>query len=119
MKALQSFLVFFYILDQYYDQCQEEELGGFLGMISPEVWGDGRPADESIFTDWKKIYNPLAINEQDIVKRAYDFLCYYERQFGFKFPKTKQWLITMDNQTIVENAMVKAQEMYKKYNYDD
>ena len=43
MKEMQSFLMFFYILDQCYDQCPENDLGGFLGSISPELWEDGKP----------------------------------------------------------------------------
>lgn len=31
MKIMQSFLTFFYILDQGYSECQEDDLGGFLG----------------------------------------------------------------------------------------
>ena len=36
MRVMQSFLMFFYILDQCYEQCPENDLGGFLGSISPE-----------------------------------------------------------------------------------
>ena len=49
MKIMQSFLIFFYILDQGYSECQEDDLGGFLGVISPELWADGKPMDKSIF----------------------------------------------------------------------
>ena len=42
---------FFYILDQSYGQCKEDDLGGFLGAISPELWGDGQPVDIAIFYD--------------------------------------------------------------------
>ena len=41
MRVMQSFLMFFYILDQCYEQCPENDLGGFLGSISPELWEDG------------------------------------------------------------------------------
>lgn len=30
----------FYILDQCYEQCLENDLGGFLGAIFPELWED-------------------------------------------------------------------------------
>ena len=32
MRVMQSFLMFFYILDQCYEQCPENDLGGFLGQ---------------------------------------------------------------------------------------
>ena len=44
-------LDFFYILDQGYNQCKKDDLGGFLGAISPELWEDGQPADKAIFND--------------------------------------------------------------------
>lgn len=31
MKTMQLFLMFFYILDQCYNQCKEDDLGGFFG----------------------------------------------------------------------------------------
>ncbi len=117
MRAMQSFLIFFYILDQCYEQCQENDLGGFLGAISPEIWKDGQPIDKSIFNDWEKISNPPAINRQNIVRKTYDFLKYYEEEFGFKFTETKQWLSMLNDQTVVENAILRSQEMYKKFNY--
>ena len=119
MRTMQSFLTFFYILDQCYEQCQEDDLGGFLGAISPEIWEDGQPMDKAIFNDWQKISNPSTINEQNVVKKTYDFLNYYEKQFGFKFAKTKQWLIMLNNQTVVENAILKTQGMYEKFNYNN
>ena len=106
-------------MDQCYEQCQEDDLGGFLGAISPEIWEDGQPMDKAIFNDWQKISNPSTINEQNVVKKTYDFLNYYEKQFGFKFAKTKQWLIMLNNQTVVENAILKTQGMYEKFNYNN
>lgn len=41
MKTMQSFLILFYILDRRFNQCKEDDLGGFLGAISPELCGDG------------------------------------------------------------------------------
>ena len=46
-EKMQSFLIFFYILDQCYDQCyrnkevEEDDLPWFLGAICPELWTDG------------------------------------------------------------------------------
>lgn len=55
MKVSESFLLFFYLLDQCYDICEEDDLGGFLGAISPELWGDEIPADLAILADWKNL----------------------------------------------------------------
>lgn len=112
-------ITFFYILDQCYEQCREEDLGGFLGVISPEIWEDGKPMDKAIFNDWQRIINPKTVIEKNVIKKTYDFIVYYEKQFGFKFSRTKQWLISLNNEEIVENAVRKTKEIYQKFNYDD
>ena len=117
MRAMQSFLMFFYILDQCYDYCCESDLGGFLGAISPELWDGGQPMDKAIFLDWQKISQPSTVNEYNIVKKTYNFMNYYEKRFGFKFTMTKQWLLTLNDKSIIEKAVLKTQEMYKKYDY--
>lgn len=115
---MQSFLVFFYILDQGYSQCQEDDLGGFLGAISPELWADGRPMDKSIYDDWLKFSDPETIDIGNIIERTRAFLEYYEKKFGFNFLQTKQWLI-FSNRDMVEKAYAGAQMMYEKFCYDD
>lgn len=100
-----SFLDFFYILDDAYNQCKEDDLGGFLGAISPEIWEDGKPIDKAIFNDWQKFCKPETINENNIIKRTYDFLDYYEKKFEFDFSKTKRWLISIDDKEIVKKAL--------------
>lgn len=118
MKTMQSFLIFFYILDQAYHQCKEDDLGGFLGAISPELWEDGRPIDKAILNDWQKISNPETVDVNNIIERAYAFLGYYEQEFGFNFSKTKQWLLTTANKAVVEKAYDETQLLYQKFQYD-
>lgn len=116
MRTMQSFLIFFYVLDQCYEQCHEDDLGGFLGAISPEIWEDGQPMDRAVFTDWQEMCNSsTGVNEQNVTEKAYDFLDYYEKQYGFNFTKTKQWLITLNNPEVFENAVIKAQILYDKF----
>lgn len=119
MKVMQSFLIFFYILDQCYNQCKEDDLGGILGAISPELWEDGQPADKAIFNDWQKISVSKTVEANAIVERIYAFLEYYEQEFGFDFFKTKQWLLATANEAVVEKAYDKAQIMYQKFRYDN
>lgn len=124
MKIMESFLVFFYILDQCYDQCKEEysrceedDLGGFLGLISPTLLKDGRPFDKAIFDDWQKISDPKTVNVNNIMERGYNFLEYNEQKFGYNFSKTKQWILTTANDTVIVKAYDKARLMYQKYQY--
>lgn len=114
MKVMRSFLAFFYILDQGYDQCKGNDLGRFLGTISPELWGDGLPADIAIYSDWQNVNNFQTIDENNMIKIIYDFLESYERKFGFDFCKIKEWLITSANQEIVRRAFDKADMMWQK-----
>lgn len=113
----QSFLIFFYIFDQGYNKCKNDDLGGFLGAISPEIWEDGQPMDKAVFNDWGKISNPETVDMNSIMEKTYSFLEYYERQFGYNFSETKQWLLTTDNETIVGKAYEEAQLMYQKFQY--
>ena len=119
MKTMQSFLIFFYILDQGYNQCQEDDLGGFLGAISPELWEDGQPADKAVFNDWQKNNSLEIVDANNIVERTYAFLEYYEQEFGFNFYNIKQWLLTITNKEVVEKAYDAAQIMYQKFHYDN
>lgn len=119
MKTMQSFLIFFYILDQGYNQCKEDDLGGFLGAISPELWEDGKPADKAIFNDWQEISKPETIDQSNIIKKICDFLRYYERKFGFDFSKTIQWLLRTADKTVIKKAYEETQIMYQKFCYVD
>lgn len=117
MKTMQSFLFFFYILDQGYNQCKNDDLGGFLGAISPEMWEDGQSADKAVLNDWEKISNPETVDMKNIIERAYTFLGCYEQEFGYDFSETKQWIWETADKTIVEKAYDEAQLMYQKFQY--
>lgn len=117
MKTMQSFLTFFYILDQGYNNCKNDDLGGFLGAISPEIWEDGNPIDKAVLNDWEKFSNPETVDKSNIKEKIYTFLEYYEQEFGFDFSKTKQWILTTANETIVEKAYDESKLMYQKFRY--
>lgn len=119
MKAMQSFLMFFYILDQCYDQCQENDLGGFLGSISPELWEDGRPMDKAVYNDWKDKNDIEFLNNQDIANASECFLKYYQTKLGYDFSKTKWLLRNAVNSEMIAKAIDKTNLMYQKYNYSD
>ncbi|MCM1257749.1 MAG: hypothetical protein NC307_07830 [Roseburia sp.] len=116
MKAMQSFLFFFYILDQCYSQCKEDDLGGFLGAISPELLEDGQPIDIAIYNDWREITDPETISISNIVKKSYDFLIYYEEEYGFNFCETKQWLLSISNE-VVEKAYECGRKEYSQHRH--
>lgn len=119
MKTMQSFLIFYYILDQSFDSCKKDDIGGFLGAISPELWEDGKPADKAIFNDWQKFSNPKTLDKTNIMERIYNFLEYYEKKFGFDFSETKQWFLQIENEAVIKNAYDNTQLMYQKFQYDN
>lgn len=119
MKLMQSFLMFFYILDQCYDRCQESDLGGFLGLISPELWEDGTPINRAVYNDWKDRNHVESLDDQNIVNAVISFLDYYQKNFGYAFSKTKKLLKSMTNGEIVEKAAARTSMMYQRYHYSD
>lgn len=116
---MQSFLMFFYILDQCYEQCPEKDLGGFLGAISPELWGDGEPMDKAVYNEWKDKNDIALLNNQNIINATLDFLRFYQIKSGFDFSKTQSILENTEGIEMLEKAVAKTDLMYQKYNYDD
>ena len=114
---MRSFLFFFYVLDQCYDQCKEDDLGGLLGAISPELREDGLPMDMAIFNAWREKNGNKNINRQNILNLSYDFLEEYEKRFGFKFTKTKWILMHSFSNMMLDQAIEKAEMLYQKNNY--
>ncbi len=117
MNTMQSFLMLFYILDQCYDDCPEESLGGLLGAISPELWSDGQPADKAMLLDWVDFCRGETVNAKNIVQKISGFLEHYEKRFGFDFVQTKRWLTLQISKTVVETATEKAAETYRRFGY--
>ena len=112
---MKSFFIFFYILDQIFEQCKENDLGGFLGAISPELCKDARPIDKAIVDDWMKYSDPETVNKENIINRTYDFLNYYEQRFGYVFSETNQCLMNIKDKKVVDRAYERSQLMYQKY----
>lgn len=119
MRVMQSFLMFFYILDQCYEQCPENDLGVFLGSISPELWEDGKPMDKAVYNDWKDRNDVALLNNQNIISATLDFLQFYQTKFGFDFSKTQSILENTGESEMLEKAATKTDLMYKKHNYHD
>ena len=115
MNTMQSFLMLFFILDQCFDDCPENSLGGLLGAISPELWRDGQPADKAILLDWEEVNRNETITTQNVVQKIYYFLECYEKLFGFSFAQTKQWLISQDTEKVVKTAVERTNDMYKRF----
>lgn len=98
-----SFLVMYYVLHQIYFQRKENDLGGFLGMISPELWVDGRPADYAVFDDWRNFFRK-GVADAPQYSDIYGFLELYENEFNFDFSLTKKQLLNNSEHNMLKNA---------------
>lgn len=94
-------------------------MGGFLGAISPELWGDGMPMDIAVYNDWKRMGYETLSSPAEIMRSVYCFLENYETQYGYNFDKTKQWLHSTANEEMVSEAFQYAEQMQAKYQYDE
>lgn len=101
---MDSFLVFFYILEQCYILCHEDDLGGFLGAISPEIWEDGKPIDIAVYNDWQNQNAPMETEIESVPKQIYEFLDRYETNFGYDFSKTKKILTSSITKDMLQEA---------------
>lgn len=89
---MHSFRQFFRLLDQCFFSPgdHDEALGAFLGMISPDLWADGLPADMAILNDWIKAYGEAPMDDEKLRSAAIEFL----QRIGFDFTHTIAWLQT-------------------------
>ena len=92
---MDSFFSFFHILDYCYTVCQENDLGGFLGAISPQLWEDSMPIDMAIYNDWSAGCADGDIDEENILifwiymKNSLDTISRKQRKYYLKaFPRT-------------------------------
>ena len=111
---MDSFLIFFYILEQCYKMCNEDDLGGFLGSISPELWDDGKPMDMAVYNDWQTQNPNIEIQGKSDLKQIYDFLESYEKKFGYNFLQTKKTLIKNITNIMIQDAKRNAKNMKEK-----
>ena len=112
-KSMDSFFVFFYILDYCYELCPENDLGGFLGSISPELWECGKPIDMAVYNDWHKKNKNYEISKENILIKIRDFLGQYEKNFGYDFTATKQLLSKGIAPEVIESLFEKARQKGK------
>lgn len=114
-----SFLIFFYILDECWQLCHEDDLGGFLGAISPELLTTRMPIDMVYYYDWAEYNKGYIIDSRDSLKRIYDFLEMFEKQFGFHFTETKKVLLSDITDEMIQKAIENAKQMEKLKREED
>lgn len=106
---MKSFFQMFYLLDQCYNKCKQDDTGVFLGAISPEIWEHGMPADMAVLNDWTKQFEEITIDESNLKSVTMKFLLYYEENYGFSFYQLKDFLPLCD-ENMVEYAIHRGEK---------
>ena len=91
-----NYIYIYKVLDYCYSVCEENDLGGLLGELSPDIFEDGLPADMATYDDWIEV----ASKHDDLKTAIICFLENYEKVYGFCFYKTKQCLSSIDNKLL-------------------
>ena len=126
MKKRESFLAFYYLINECFFACKDElsedenfYLAGFASSICPELWGCGKPITDADFDLWAAQIDTEALNKDNMAEAAVRFLDYYENRFQFDFKKAKETLRRIATPQMVEDALDYARDMYEEYDYDD
>lgn len=114
---MKCFLTCFYILDHCYFINFEDDLGGILGIMSPDMLVDGMPIDKAVLEDWNDVCSDYPSSDTEFINKVDEFLKFYVDNFGFNFEKTRELIKSPEVLSYVETAKTKADETCKKHNY--
>lgn len=73
MNRFELFTMIFYALDLYYDEHPSDDLGGFLGAMSPFTFKEVDSADSAVYDGFCKAVEQAYIN----VEESYDLASAY------------------------------------------
>lgn len=88
----QRFLVLFKVLDSIYPFCKDDDLGGLLGVISPELMQDGEPIDIAVTNEWDHYCESFPWNISSALDIICGFLRYYHEEYGFDYSITLSYI---------------------------
>lgn len=118
------FLVCFYVLDHCfwshtdrYGMMHKDDLGGLLGIMTPDLLADGRPRDETVLGYWNSVFQKIPDSDSEWIDTIDIFLDYYEKNFGFDFPLARPILKEGHVLAYVPTAKEKAKEACNLHNY--
>lgn len=73
MNEFELFTMIFYAIDAYYDDNPTDEMGVFLGMMSPFTFKELDSADSVIFAEFRKVMNGRAITLENSFMYAVEY----------------------------------------------
>ncbi|MCI9415734.1 MAG: hypothetical protein HFJ79_11275 [Clostridiales bacterium] len=117
LTPIQSFFALFYILDYCFQWDQDDDLGAFLGMISPDIWTNGEPSDIAVYKDWVEYTQSKKIDTGSLPNGISDFLGIYMEQYGFNFYHILQLLPEKISPREIQNAINKSHDLCENKGY--
>lgn len=110
MRYPKEFWLLFLLLDRCYTHCREDDLGGLLGALNPQIWADGLPADRADLADWEDPHHDNDLRRDAFIKRVIAFLQDFGRRYGFDFSRTIVFLKNMDDAEYAEQMAAAERE---------
>ena len=88
LNLKESYYTMYVILDHIWPNIQnKDDIGFFLGVISPVLWRECEPIDPAIYNDWCNIIEDN-IEDASLLTAIIHFLGWYQQQYGFSFAYT-------------------------------
>lgn len=103
---VQSFLVLFKVLDSIYPFCKDDDLGGLLSAISPELMQDGLPIDIAIMNEWDHYCKSFSWDISSALDIICGFLRYYHEKYGFDYSITLSYIENNPDRIDVAGAFI-------------
>lgn len=101
IKIEQDYKDMLRILDRYYFQSYNDDLGALLGCLSMDIWADRLPADLADYGIWLDSIEP--IKDSDIVTKIVTFLEKFSSEFKtFDFETTIFFVKSLSEEQIKE-----------------
>lgn len=94
MNDFELFTMVFYAVDSYYEDNPSNELGAFLGMMSPFTFKEMDSADSAIFSDFQKFINKRTISIDNSLELAIEYaktVTYCDISLAFQDITKEQW----------------------------
>ena len=85
-----------------------------LGMMNPEIWEDGHPADLVLYEDWRDRAGKKEITEENLLEAVISYVEYYGKYLDFNFSQTLKILRTQIGPPQICLAIQRAQEKFEK-----
>ncbi len=96
---------------------KRDDLGALLGVMSPDMFADGRPVDGAVLEDWNGVLMKVPDSDFEWIDAVDRFLDHYEKNFGFDFLLARPMLKNKNVLDYVRTAKEKSKKTCDLHNY--